>query len=76
MLPFASKVRFRGYTFIGQKNLIHHSNTQLIVKSVKNKAISATNPSPTSESIEAKTELDDKLYIKESEATFSRFDFD
>ena len=76
LLPFASKVRFRGYTFIGQKNLIHRYNTQFIVKNVKNKAISETNPSPTSESIEAKTELDDKLYIKESEVTFSRFDFD
>lgn len=76
LLPTASKVKFYGYTFIGQQSLVHRGNMFFVVKNVKNKAVSSSNPRPSRESTDSKTDLDSKLFIKESEVSFTKFEFD
>ena len=64
----ASRTRFGGYTFIGQRSLVRSANQFLIVRNVKNKAVSSTMKKPNSVSDVSSTELDDKLFIRDGES--------
>ncbi|MBS7259633.1 MAG: VWA domain-containing protein [Eubacteriales bacterium] len=68
LLPMASRTRFGGYTFIGQRSLVRSANQFLIVRNVKNKAVSSTMKKPNSVSEVSSTELDDKLFIRDGES--------
>lgn len=68
LLPMASRTRFGGYTFIGQRSLVRSANQFLMVRNVKNKAVSSTMPKPNSVSDISSIELDDKLFIRDGES--------
>lgn len=68
LFPMASRTRFGGYTFIGQRSLVRSANQFLIVRNVKNKAVSSTMRKPNSVSDVSSTELDDKLFIRDGES--------
>lgn len=68
LFPMASRTRFGGYTFIGQRSLVKSANQYLKVRNVKNKAVSSSMKKPNAISDDATAELDDKLFIRDGES--------
>ena len=72
ILPTPSKVKCNGYTFIGQNSFVHRNNRDLLVKNVYGKLVSSTsrNPSAAAKQHEAKTDLSDRLFIKDPQTKY------
>ncbi len=68
LLPFNAFVRFGGYTFVGQRSLVRNSNQFLVVRNVKNKAVSDSDKRPNSISDDSSAELEEMLFIRDGDS--------
>lgn len=69
-LPFPAQVRFNGFVFVGQKSFVKRGETQLVVRKVKGKAVSASNQSPMNSWNQPEINMNKTLYFRDGNAHY------